>query len=105
MAFQELPTDTEIGLREILNFPNLDTPIFYPVILFVIFIVFTLGTFFRQVKREGKGNFVSSMAVASFVTTTIAFVLSLLGLIQKQVVITATVIFIILQVIYMLTKR
>ncbi len=105
MAYQELPRDAEIGLGELLAFPSLDTPIFYPVILFVIFMVFTLGTYFRAVKREGKANFLSSMAVGSFITTVIAFVMSLLGIIQKEVVITAMVIFIVIEVIYLLTKR
>ena len=105
MTYTELQDIGDLGLRKILQFPSIDTPIFYPLMLFVIFMVFTFATFFREVSREGKGNFISSLAVAGFVTTAIATVWSFLELIQVQIVVLTFVISLIFQVIYLLTKE
>ena len=98
---EELPTLT---LREFLKFPSIDTPMFYPILLFAIFLIFTFSTFFREVRRIGKGNILSSLAVAGFVTTAIATIWSLLGIIQVQVVVLTFVISLIFQVLYLITK-
>lgn len=94
-----------LDLRALLNFPNIDTPIYYSIILFVIFMIFSLGTFFREIKREGKGNLLSSLAVGGFVTTTIAFIFSLLGLIENAIVILTFVITSLFVVIYLITSK
>ncbi len=104
MTYTQLEELPNLDLRGFLQFPSLDTPIFYPLLLFAIFIIFTLSTFFREVRREGKGNFLSSLAVAGFVTTAIAVIFSLLALIQVQIVVITFVISIVFQVIYLLTK-
>lgn len=105
MTYTQLESLGDIGLRELLNFPNLDTPIFYPTMLFVIFIIFTMATFFREVKREGRGNIMSSLAIGGFVTTVIAFIFSLLGLVQTVIVITTLVISLVFEVLFLLTGR
>ncbi len=105
MTYTQLENITDLDLRAFLQFPSLDTPIFYPLLLFAIFIVFTLSTFFREIRREGKGNFLSSLAVAGFVTTAIATIFSLLELIQVQIVVLTFVISVVFQVIYLLTKK
>ncbi len=102
MTYETIENITD--LRGMLQFPSTDTPIFYPLLLFAIFIVFTLSTFFREVRREGKGNFLSSLAVAGFVTTVIAVIFSFLELIQVQIVVLTFVISVVFQVIYLLTK-
>ncbi len=104
MTYTQLEELPNLDLRGFLQFPSLDTPIFYPLLLFAIFVIFTLSTFFREVRREGKGNFLSSLAVAGFVTTAIAVIFSLLALIQVQIVVITFVISIVFQVIYLLTK-
>ncbi len=105
MAYTQLESLGDISLRQLLNFPNLDTPIFYPIMLFVIFIIFTMATFFRELKREGRGNIMSSLAIGGFVTTVIAFIFSLLGLVQTAIVITTLVISLIFEVLFLLTGR
>ena len=105
MTYTQLESLGDIGLRELLNFPNLDTPIFYPTMLFVIFIIFTMATFFREVKREGRGNIMSSLAIGGFVTTVMAFIFSLMGLIQTAIVIITLVISLVFEVIFLLTGR
>lgn len=103
MAYTTLETIDDIGLREILNFPNLDTPMFYPIMLFVIFTIFTTLTFFKEVKREGKGNILSSLAVGGYVTTAISAIFSLLGLISTVIAVTTLVITIVFQAMYLIS--
>jgi len=105
MTYTELGNLTSMNLRDLLTFPSIDTPSFYPIILFGIFIVMTLVSFFREVERERRGNFLSSSAVAGVITTVTAFLMSSLGLIQTRVVISCLVISSIFVVIYMLTGR
>lgn len=104
MTYTQLENIGDLTLRKFLQFPSLDTPIFYPVLLFVIFLIFTFSTFFREVRRTGRGNILSSLAVAGFVTTVIATIWSLLGLIQVGIVVLTFVISMIFQVIYLVTK-
>ena len=104
MAYTTLESQGELGLRGLLQFPSIDTVIFYPVLLFVIFTVFTLSTFFREVRRTGKGNILSSLAVAGFVTTAVATIWSLLALISVQIVVLTFVISLVFQIIYLITK-
>ncbi len=105
MTYQTLDNITDLGIREVLNFPNLNTPIFYPIFLIVIFITFASLSFFREVSREGKGNFLSSLAVAGFVTMSVAVILSLMDLIQTEILVTAVVGSLVFQVLFLLTKR
>lgn len=104
MAYNTLENATDLGIRGILNFPNVDTPSFYPIMLFVFFFIFTTLTFFREVKREGRANLLSSLAVGGFVTTALAGVLSLLQVVSNVTVITVLVLSIVFETIYLLTK-
>jgi hypothetical protein len=105
MPYNTLENITDLGIREVLNFPNLDTPIFYPIFLFVVFFVFTALSFFREVEREGRGNFLSSLAVGGYVTISVAAILSLLDLIQTAVLVTTVVATLVFQVLYLLTSK
>ena len=104
MTYSTLENITDLDLKGFLQFPSTDTIIFYPLILFAIFMVFTLSTFFKEVRREGKGNILSSLAVAGFVTTAIGVIFSLLELINVEIVVITFVISLVFQVIYLLTK-
>jgi hypothetical protein len=105
MTYTELDNLTTVGLREILQFPSMDTPIFYPLFLFVVFIVFTLIMFFRELGREGRGNMLSALAIAGYVTTALSVAMSLLALIQYEIVIIVFVISLAFQVLFLLTKK
>ena len=104
MTYTQLENITDLSLRSFLQFPSIDTPIFWPIILFAIFMVFTLSTFFREVRREGKGKILSSLAVAGFVTTAMATIFSLLDLIQVQIVVLTFVISTVFGILYLITK-
>ncbi|KKN11227.1 hypothetical protein LCGC14_1028580 [marine sediment metagenome] len=105
MTYTELQDLDLLDLRSVLNFPSLDTPIFYPLQLFTIFMVFALMTFFREVQREGKGNILSSLAIAGYVTTAVALIYTLLDLIQTEIMVLVLVISLVFQVLFLLTNR
>lgn len=105
MIFQTFQTLNATTLQEVFRFPTIDTPIFWPVILFAIFLVFGFGMFFREIVRERQGNIISSFAVSGFVTTAIAFVMSLMGIIQRQTVVMTLVIASVFIVIFLLTGK
>ena len=90
MTYHEIVNVTD--LQGILRFPILDTPEFYPTILFTIFIIFSLGTFFREVRKLGRGNIFSSLAVGGFVTVAVAVIFSALNLIQTQILVITLVV-------------
>ena len=90
MAFQEI-TDRDLseGMHVILQYVASVEPIFFPLMLFCLFLVVAFGSFFAT--RElagGRGNLKASFAVAGFVTTSAAYVLSLI----PEVVNTTTVV-------------
>ena len=105
MAYQQLESIENLDLKSFLQYPTTGFNFFWVLILFAIFMVFTLSTFFKEIRREGRGNILSSLAIAGFVTTAIAVLFSLLDLIQTQIVIIVFVISIIFQIIFLLTSR
>lgn len=103
MAYTEINNVSD--LQGLLNFPNTGVPEFWPIMLFVVFIISASTLFFREVKREGRGNFLSSMAVSGFLTTSVALILSLLQVIQGEIVVFTFVFSLVFQVIYLLTNK
>lgn len=56
------------------------SPVFVPIMLFSIFMVVALGTFFSQQRLTGRGDFAASFATAGwFVTIISAGILSLVS--------------------------
>lgn len=105
MTYTEIHELGNITLRQVFTFPSIDTPSFYPILLFVIFAVFTLMTFFREISREGKGNFLSSLAVAGYVTTAIATAMTFLDMIQYEIVVVILVLSLVFQIIFFMSKK
>lgn len=107
MTYKTLDSNlTGDGLRDLLNFPNLDNSlVFYPLILFAIFFIVTTLTFFRELNREGKANILPSLAVAGFVTSAMAVLFSLIQVISTATLITTLVICIVFIGLFLLTKK
>lgn len=105
MSYSTLENISGLGIKEVLAFPSIDTPIFYPIFLFAVFFIFTALSFFREVSREGKGNFISSLAIGGYVTIAVAAILSLMDLIQTAVLVTTVVAGLVFQVLFLLTNR
>ena len=102
--YNPLDNQTNIDLQTLLNFPNLDTPMFWSAILFAIYVIITSLTFFRESERETKANLLSSLAVAGYVTLALASILSLLRLVGITTLIIILVISLVFQAMYLLTK-
>lgn len=109
MTYNTLDNITSNGsssdIVNILTLPTKDFPIFYPMILFAIFIILTLSLFFNQKGREGKGEFMSCLAVSSFATSLISLAMSVLGLIGSTTTVFVFAISIVFIVIFLLTKK
>jgi len=66
---------------------------FIPMLIFATFVICLMGSYFSQRRLTGKGDLPASFAAASFVTTIVAFVMSLIpGLIHNSVVIVMVVV-------------
>jgi len=106
MVYQTLENNiTDIDLQKLLNFPSLDYPLFYPLLLSAFFIIFASASYFREVQRQGSGDFLSSLAVSGFVTIAIAVILSLLELISTTVLVITIVAALVFQVFFLLSGR
>ena len=105
MAYQEFTNLTNVNIQTLLDFPNRDFANFYPLFLFTLFLIFASLTYFRETKREARGNILSSLAVSSFVTLAIATILTYLNLIARSVMIFTMVATIFLIVLFLLTNK
>ena len=105
MTYTGLDNLTSTDFSDLMTFPSIDTPIFYPLIIFCIFIVLTVGSYFREKESKGEGNFLSSMAVASVITITLSTILRLLEWISRDILIMNLAIGLVLIALYLLTDK
>jgi len=66
------------GVGELLLYTADIVPSFIPLTLFSFFIIISMGSYFSKIRLTGSGNFPASLAVASYLTTILAFSLSLI---------------------------
>ena len=80
-------TNTGNGQTDLVNTliaPSQTFPIFWAlVVLIPMFLIITGRSFFKQKEREGRGEILSSLAVAGFSTSMVAVVMNLIGLIDR----------------------
>lgn len=77
MTFQTIDEFNVTGIEGLFLYAAEVVPIFIPLLLLAIFMITMLGTFFSQKRLTGSSDFLSSMTVASWITTIAAFILSL----------------------------
>lgn len=84
MTYPGLETiNTSEGIHSYYIYANSIVPILTPLILFAIFIVALLGSYFSQLRTRGFGNIASSFAVAGFIVAVVATFMSFIpGLIN-----------------------
>lgn len=105
MAYKTL-SDTGSELKDILNFPNLDTPLFYPFIIWGLFLILSFGSYFAEKQRTGKGNIFSSFAVSGVIFLIGASLLMRsLEMISQDFFIVNIIIGIISVVLYLISNR
>lgn len=83
--------DTNIDIAGILSFPLTGDFYFYAKILFAIWFILGSGFFFEEKKRLGKGNILSSIAVASLAVMVLAGIGSLFDIITQEILVSTLV--------------
>lgn len=83
-TFQEYNQSDIAGL---LTYPAHVVPLFIPLVLFALFSVTLLATYFSQLRLRGEGDFLGSFAVAGFFTAIISLLMTLVdGLITTTTI-------------------
>jgi len=105
MAYQTLTEFNATGMDGMLVYVSTVVPIFIPLVLFSFFTIITLATYFSQRRLTGRGNFFSSLSVAGFSTTILAFIMTLIpDLINTLTLVVTVSITIVAVIILLLTK-
>lgn len=94
----DYPNASSIG--ELLNYPTQGSPNFWLWLLGAIFIIFTLTSYYNEVKIFGKGRLLSSLVVSSFFITCLAVLGSVVGFISTEILIIILVFFAIFTAIF-----
>ena len=106
MAFEELNSrNMSEGIHVLFQYVSSVEPIFFSLVLFAIFIITCLGSFFTQKSLTGRGNFLASSAVAGYITTIAAYILSLIpGVVNTFTVVICLVISIVFTLLLFLKE-
>ena len=89
MTYPTLDTvNTSRGVYPLFVYANEIVPIFNPMLLFFIYFVAALGSFFAQKRLAGTSDLPASLTVAGMITSVIAILFSLIpGMINLGVVV------------------
>lgn len=91
MAYLGLESLNDTSIAGVMSFPLTGDYYFYAKILFGIWLIIALGFFFEEKKRLGKGNMLSSLAVASLATIVLAVIGSLFDIVTQEVLVSTMV--------------
>lgn len=78
LTYKTLEQINGTGINGILQTASDAVPILPALILTALFIILSFGSYFSSVRRLGTASLSASFAVAGFVTTIIAFLMSLI---------------------------
>ncbi len=106
MAYQTLTEFNATGIDGVMGYVASISPSFFPLTLFALFIIASMGMYFSQLRLRGRADFLATSTAAAYFVTIIAFVLSLVeGIIPLSVVMTSFVFTIILTIILITSER
>ncbi len=100
MAYQTLDAvNTSQGIHMVFVYVNdITSGLFSRLLLFSFFLILAIGSYFAQKRSTGKGDLPSSFAIAGFLTSTAAIIMSFVdGLINTYdivIVFSATFLFV-----------
>lgn len=105
--YKELATtNLSVGIHAVFQYVAEIVPIFFPLLLFALFIVYTVGSFLLQKEQTGNSNLFSSLVVGGYLTAITAFVINLIpGLVNPLVPVITLVISLILTLVFFVTRR
>ena len=78
MPIQNIQEFNATGIDGLFQYAAQVEPTFTPLLLFTIFMISMLGTYFSNRRMTGKSDFAASFAVGGWFTLIIAFVLNLM---------------------------
>lgn len=108
MIYQAWKTFQEYNKTDLVGIMTYPASVWYgfiPLLLFSLFVIVLLSTYFSQRRLTGSGDFFSSFAVSGFFTAIIAITMTMVeGLIDNNTLVIAVVIAII-GVIFLITSR
>jgi hypothetical protein len=105
MAYTTFHEFNQTGMSGLLLFAQHTWSGFIPLLLFVFFSIIMLATYFSQRRLTGKSDFVGSLAAASYATTVLAFVLSLIDGLINLYTLSFCIIISILATFFLLTSK
>lgn len=83
MTYQTLDQyNTTDGMHTLLSYTADVVPIFIPMILFAIFTISCIGSYFASIRMNNVGDFPASFAAAGFITSIIATMMGALDIIN-----------------------
>ena len=98
-------TYNKTGAAATLTYTSEIVPFFIPLLLFCLYVIVLLSTYYFA-KRTGGGNFFGSMAVAGYIATITAFSMTLIdNLISPITVVTCLVVAIIGTLLFLFQER
>lgn len=104
-AYQTFQEYNQTDLAGLFTYAAKIVPLFTPLLLAAIFLIALLASFFSNKRITGKSDFMSSFAAASFFTTVVAFIMSLVdGLINVQTLVITVVVSIIATILLLINK-
>jgi len=105
-TYQTFVEYNQTGASATLTYVASVVPIFIPVLLFSFFIISLLSSYYFTKRFGGNGNFMGSFAVAGYLTTLVAFSMTLIdGLINTTTVVTCLVVAIVGTLMLLFTNR
>ena len=108
ILFNKWQTFTEFnqtGLTGIFTYPADTWSAFIPLVLFGLFVIVLLSTFFTQKRLTGRDDFFASLAVAGFFTAVIAIIMGLVDGLVDNYTLTITIMVAIVAVILLFFTR
>lgn len=72
-------------INDFLSLPNASYPYFWAWIIGGIWIIITLNTYYKEKRDTGRGNILSSMAVAAFACIILSTLGTLVGFISLEI--------------------
>jgi len=105
MAYTQLESINATNISAILSYTNDINPGFWPLVLFGVWIIGTLGSYFSQKRLSGTGDFFGSAAVSSYLVTVMALFLSFIpGVLDISVLIISLSISMGITILFLISK-
>lgn len=77
MTYQTLEEANKTSIVGVLSYVNDIVPAFTPLMLFALWLVILLGSYFSQIRTRGYGDLLGSFAVANIIVAVLAVVMTL----------------------------